>query len=65
MNETVLKLSPEEHFELRQALEANIKREQAAVESMRKFAVMNAPGGVIERAQHSINILTVLLRKLP
>jgi hypothetical protein len=64
MNETTLKLSAEEQYELKQALEANITRERKAVDGMRDFPAMTGPGGVIERAVNSINVLTSILGKL-
>jgi hypothetical protein len=65
MNETTLKLSAEEGYELKQLLKASSQREQVAINRMRDFPAMAGPGGVIERADHSLNVLTGILAKLP
>lgn len=64
MSQRTLTLSAEEAFEVRQALEANIKREQAALGRMRELLAMNGSSGIIERAERSLNVLASVLRKL-
>lgn len=60
-----IRLSPEEWYEIRAALMANIKREAEELPSLAKqFPFLNTKGGVLDRARHSVAIQKLVLRKI-
>ncbi len=60
-----IRLSPEEWYEIRAALMANIKREAEELPSLAKqFPFMNTKGGVLDRARHSVAIQKLVLKKI-
>lgn len=60
-----IRLSPEEWYEIRAALMANIKREAEALPLLAKqFPSMNTKGGVLDRARHSVAIQELVLKKI-
>ncbi len=61
---TAIELGQEEAFEVRRAIEAEIRASERAV-SAHWMANHQAPGGLAERCQQSIKVLRSVLEKLP
>ena len=60
-----IRLSPEEWYEIKAALMANIKREAEELPSLAKqFPFMNTKGGALDRARHSVAIQKLVLKKI-
>jgi hypothetical protein len=64
-NYSTVTLSNEEWFEIKKALQSNIRRDEEVIPTSSHSAVTNLPASVIDRAKHSISIQRAALMKLP
>ena len=58
-------LSAEEWYEVKTAVESNIRREQEAIPKFANHPAMNGHNGVIDRTKHSLNVQRAALTKMP
>lgn len=58
-------LSAEEWYEVKMAVESNIRREQEAIPKFANHPAMNGHDGVIDRTKHSLNVQRAALTKMP
>ncbi|MDQ1817759.1 hypothetical protein RBA41_31110 [Massilia sp. CCM 9210] len=58
-------LTPEQWYEVRAALKANIQRERDALPFVAQFPMMHGEGGVLDRAYHSIAVQESILPLIP
>jgi len=59
-------LTNEEWYEVKKALQSDIKRNEEEVPALAAaHPILNAPGSVVDRAKHSIAIRRAALKKIP